>query len=287
MGGIVVERPVVIITGASSGFGLLATIEFVKNGYFVVATMRDITKKEKILNLLKSDDLKQYIQFIEVDVTKGITINSLQSELKKIGRVDLLLNNAGFASGGFAEEVALPEYKAQFETNFFGVIEVTKVVLPFMRERRCGKIINISSISGQIGFPGLSPYVASKYALEGWSECLRLEVNPFGIDVALVEPGSFQTNIWSSGKQIAEKSLLPSSPYKAMMKKIELKLEKDSNKYGDPLDVIHLIIKIAKKPRLQKLRFPVGKGVKPSILLKQLIPWKIWERIVFRTLGMK
>ncbi|MFS0863698.1 SDR family oxidoreductase [Fredinandcohnia sp. 179-A 10B2 NHS] len=281
------ERPVVIITGASSGFGLLATIEFVRRGYFVIATMRDLNKKEKVLELLKSDDLKQYIQFLEVDVTKALTLNVLKSELQKIGRVDILINNAGFATGGFSEEVSLPEFKAQFETNFFGVIEVTKVVLPFMRERQSGKIINISSISGQIGFPGLSPYVASKYALEGWSECLRLEVNPFGIDVALVEPGSYQTNIWSSGKKIAEKSLLSSSPYQAMMKRIELKLEKDSTKYGNPLDVVHLIVKIANEPRLYKLRFPVGKGVKNSILLKQLLPWKVWEKIVFRTLGLR
>ncbi|MFS0822242.1 oxidoreductase [Bacillus sp. 1P02SD] len=280
------DKPIVIITGASSGFGLLSSIEFLKKGFFVVATMRNLQKKENILRQLNNPNLEKNLQFCRLDVTDADSLHTFQTTLQKLGRVDVLLNNAGFATGGFAEEISISEYKAQFETNFFGLIEVTKLVLPFMRNQRVGKIINLSSISGQIGFPAISPYVASKYALEGWSESLQLEVRPFGIDVALIEPGSFQTNIWSSGKKVAEKSMLPTSPYQELMKKIEARLEKNQASYGDPLEVATFIVRLATKPSLTRLRYPVGKGTRLTIFLKNTLPWKLWERIVLKMLGI-
>ncbi|MEH7382799.1 oxidoreductase [Bacillus sp. JJ1533] len=281
------EKPIVIITGASSGFGLLSAIEFLKKGFFVVATMRNLHKKEQILNQINDLTLKENLIFCQLDVSDAYSLQAFQLTLQKLGRVDVLLNNAGFATGGFAEEISISEYKEQFETNFFGLIEVTKLVLPFMRQQRSGKIINLSSISGQIGFPGLSPYVASKYALEGWCESLQLEIRPFGIHVALIEPGSFQTNIWSSGKKIATKSTLPTSPYYEMMKKIEARLENNHASYGNPIEVAKFIVKLALKPSLTKLRYPIGKGTRLSILLKNSLPWKMWEAVVFRMLGIQ
>lgn len=280
------DKPIVVITGASSGFGLLTASEFLKKGSFVVATMRDLQKRKHVLRQLNNPTLEENLQFCQLDVTDADSLLTFQTTLQTLGRVDILINNAGFAAGGFAEEISLNEYRAQFETNFFGLIEVTKLVLPFMRKQGSGKIINLSSISGQIGFPGLSPYVASKYALEGWSESLQLEVRPFGIDVALIEPGSFQTNIWSSGKKISEKSMHPSSPYHEMMKKIGARLENGHATYGDPLEVAKLIVHLTTKPSLTKLRYPVGKGIKTSFLLKNILPWKLWERIVFKMLGI-
>ncbi|MEH7225877.1 oxidoreductase [Bacillus sp. JJ1566] len=280
------EKPIVIITGASSGFGLLSSIEFLKKGFFVVATMRDLHKKEQILSQLKNSTLEENLLFCQLDVTDTVSLKDFQLTLQVLGRVDVLLNNAGFATGGFAEEISISEYRAQFETNFFGLIEVTKLVLPFMRQQRAGKIMNLSSISGQIGFPGLSPYVASKHALEGWSESLQLEVRPFGIDVVLIEPGSFQTNIWSSGKKIAAKSMLSTSPYHEMMKKIEANLENNQASYGDPLAVAKFIVRLAAKPTLPKLRYPIGKGTRISITLKNSLPWKLWEGIVLKKLGI-
>ncbi|MEH7387455.1 SDR family oxidoreductase [Bacillus sp. JJ1521] len=280
------DKPIVVITGASSGFGLLSSIEFLKKGSFVVVTMRDLQKKEHILREINNPALEENLLFCQLDVTDADSLYAFQTTLQKLGRVDILLNNAGFATGGFAEEISELEYRAQFETNFFGLIEVTKLVLPFMRLQRSGKIMNLSSISGQIGFPGLSPYVASKYALEGWSESLQLEVRSFGIDVALIEPGSFQTNIWSRGKTIAEKSMLTTSPYYELMKKIEARLERNQASYGDPLEVAKFIVSLAEKPTLTKLRYPLGKGTKMSILLKNVLPWKMWEGIVLKMLGI-
>lgn len=181
--------------------------------------------------------------------------------------------------GGFCEEVSLEEYKAQFETNFFGLIAVTQAFLPAMRARKKGKIINMSSISGKVGFPGLSPYVASKHALEGWSECLRMEVKPFGIDVFLIEPGSFKTSIWSTGKRIARKSMLESSPYSFYMKSLLREMEKGEAKHEDPQIVASLIADLCMGKEAGRLRHPIGRGVKTALCLKNVIPWKMWESI--------
>ncbi|WP_345290140.1 SDR family NAD(P)-dependent oxidoreductase, partial [Streptomyces gulbargensis] len=169
---------------------------------------------------------------------------------EKQGRIDVLVNNAGYAGAGFSEEVSVEEYKAQFETNVFGVMAVTQAILPLMRRQMSGKIINVSSISGRVGFPGLSPYIASKHALEGYSESLRLELKPFGVDVVLIEPGSYQTNIWTTGKKVAEKSLEKDSPYYETMKKMEHYLERSSGNYGDPQEVAKLIVKLAKQDKV-------------------------------------
>jgi len=282
-----VKKPIVIITGASGGFGLLTSIEFLKKGYFVVATMRDLEKKKNVLHKLNDSTLEENLLFCQLDVTDATSLHNFKRTLNKLKGIDILLNNAGFATGGFVEEISLNEYKAQFETNFFGLIEVTKLILPFMRNQGSGKIINLSSISGQIGFPGLSPYVASKFALEGWCESLQLEVRPFGIDVALIEPGSFETNIWISGTKIAEQSMQLTSPYQYMMKKIEARLEKGQASYGDPHVVAQFIVKLAQKESLSKLRYPVGKGVRTSIFLKNVLPWTMWERLVLKMLGIE
>ncbi|MDQ0175305.1 oxidoreductase [Bacillus chungangensis] len=276
-----------IITGTSSGFGLLTAIELAKNGFYVIATMRDVSKAAKLEELAESHNVKDAIQVQPLDVTSSESIDQFQVFVNTLTSVDVLVNNAGFAMGGFGEEVAIEEYRRQFETNFFGTIAVTQTVLPSMRQQRSGKIIYLSSISGQIGFPGLSPYVSSKFALEGFSECLRLELKPLGIDVALVEPGSYKTNIWSSGKQIAKKSMLEDSPYYTYMKSFEQQIETEKARFGDPLEVAQLICSLAISDEIKKLRHPIGKGVKLGISLRKCIPWSRWEKLFFHRLGQK
>lgn len=274
----------VLITGASSGFGLITTIELCRRGFEVIATMRDLTNKDTIIKLCQQNGVASPTHFLQLDVTNSNSIENLEINLKELPPIDILINNAGFALGGFAEEVSLQEYKEQFETNLFGVISVTQAVLPNMREQGEGKVINVSSISGKIAFPGLSAYVASKHALEGWTECLRLEVKPFGIDVALIEPGSFQTNIWTKGKRIAKNSLLTSSPYFSYMRTIENEMEKGESSYGEPQIVALLIAKLCSRKKIKKLRYPIGKGVRLLIFLKHFLPWIFWEKIVLKKL---
>lgn len=278
---------VALVTGSSSGFGMLAVVELAKNGFHVIATMRDLSKKGKVQELLIENNLTDMVRFEQLDVTDTDSIHRISLVIHSIGRVDVLVNNAGYAAGGFAEEVSMEEFRKQFDTNFFGLVEVTQAVLPFMRQQSYGKIINISSISGLIGFPGLSPYVSSKYALEGFSESLRLEVKPFGIDVFLVEPGSYRTKIWSSGKKISDRSLQSNSPYYSYMEKIVGEMENGKKHHQEPLSVVYLICKLANGEYSHKLRHPIGKGVKQGIILKTIISWKMWENTVLKKLGFR
>lgn len=272
---------IAIITGSSSGFGLLTSLEFAKKGYLVIATMRNVEKQTKLLEEAALLHIERNIKVHQLDVTSKKSIENFTSFISNLGRVDILINNAGYASGGFVEEIPIEEYRKQFETNVFGAITVTQAVLPVMRKQKHGKIINVSSISGKMGFPGLSPYVASKYALEGWSESLRLEVKPFGIDVSLIEPGSYNTNIWEIGQKLAESTSESESPYKEYMKKIEQHIHNGSESFGDPQDVAEKIVSIAQSQH-PTLRYPVGKGVKLMIILKSILPWKWWEFLVLK-----
>ncbi|UOB76608.1 oxidoreductase [Bacillus sp. ZJS3] len=276
------NKKIAIITGASSGFGLLTTLELAKKDYVVIATMRNLEKQVNLISQATQLNLLQNIIIQQLDVTDQNSLHNFQLFLKEINRVDLLINNAGYATGGFVEEIPVEEYRKQFETNLFGAISITQLVLPYMREQKSGKIINISSISGQVGFPGLSPYVSSKYALEGWSESLRLEGKPFGIDVALIEPGSYNTNIWEVGKQLATNQSDTSSPYKEYMGKIQKHINSGSDTFGNPIDVANKIVEIAESKRTN-LRYPIGKGVKFMILAKKILPWRLWEYLVLRS----
>ncbi|AKR09777.1 oxidoreductase [Bacillus thuringiensis] len=276
------NKKIAIITGASSGFGLLTTLELAKKDYLVIATMRHLEKQGTLLSQVTKLNLQHNIKVQQLDVTDQNSIHNFQLFLKEINRIDLLINNAGYANGGFVEEIPVDEYRKQFETNLFGAISITQLVLLYMRKQRSGKIINISSISGQVGFPGLSPYVSSKYALEGWSESLRLEVKTFGIDVALIEPGSYNTNIWEVGKQLAENQSDTTSPYKEYMDKIQKHINSGSDTFGNPIDVANKIVEIAESKRTN-LRYPIGKGVKFMIFAKKILPWRLWEHLVLRS----
>ncbi len=276
------NKKIAIITGASSGFGLLTTLELAKKDYFVIATIRNLEKQIDLISQATKLDLQQNIKVQQLDVTDQGSIHNFQLFLNEINRIDILINNAGYANGGFIEEIPVEEYRKQFETNLFGAISITQLVLPYMGKQKSGKIINISSISGQVGFPGLSPYVSSKYALEGWSESLRLEVKPFGIDVALLEPGSYNTNIWEVGKQLAENQSDTTSPYKEYMDKIQKHINNGNDTLGNPMDVANKIVEIA-EARRTTLRYPIGKGVKFMIFAKKILPWRLWEFLVLKS----
>ena len=270
-----------IVTGSSSGFGKLIAIELARKGYNVIATMRDIQKSDNLIELVTRNNLQDRIHIYPLDVTSPVSIGKLETYVRGMNSVDILVNNAGYAQGGFCEELSIEAYRHQFETNFFGAIAVTKTILPAMRSQGSGKIINMSSISGRFGFPGLSAYASSKYALEGFSESLRLELKPFGIDVILVEPGSYKTNIWAS---VEEVQLKERSPYAASMTAILHELKNGEADYGDPKDVAKLIAKIACNTGACNLRYPIGKGVGKMIFLKNLLPWKTIEKMVLKKL---
>lgn len=275
----------VLITGASSGFGMLTAIQLAKKDYHVMATMRNIHKKDELFTRAKENQVEKNITVLPLDVTSQASLQELQTYLHKVGTIDILINNAGYADGGFCEDVSIEQYKKQFETNVFGLMAVTQIVLPFMRKKKRGKIINMSSISGLVGFPGLSPYVASKHAIEGYTESLRLEVKPFGIDVILIEPGSYETNIWKSVDAIASNNQDTRSPYYQYMKAILSELNRE--KFGDPADVARLIANLCEKKSVRNLRYPIGRGVIAALFFKKWIPWSVWESTVLKKLRIK
>ena len=184
---------VAVVTGASSGIGFETALGLARDGYHTYATMRDVTKSDKIKELGEKDGLK--ISVLELDVDND---DSVKVAIKKIldekQRIDVLVNNAGWGLWGCVEDVSVDEFKTQFETNFFSVIRLIQEVGPTMRKQGSGKIINISSVAGRIGFPASPAYISSKFALEGLSESLRLEMAPFGVDVIIIEPGVIKTN---------------------------------------------------------------------------------------------
>ncbi|BDG47249.1 oxidoreductase [Parageobacillus sp. KH3-4] len=276
------KQPVAFVTGASSGFGLLTSVALAGEGYRVLASMRNLKNRGRLEAAAKEAGVTDRIEIIQLDVTDFSTVETvIQDVIRRYGRIDLLVNNAGYAAGGFTEELAIEEWRRQFETNFFGLVAVTKAVLPSMRERRSGKIVNISSISGRIGFPSMGPYVASKFAVEGFSESLRLEMMPYGVHVVLIEPGSYKTDIWSKG--LGAVTIHPNSPYVKEMEAILKYVNQIADTAPAPDEVIRQIVQVAKSPS-PKLRYPVGKGVKLGIVLKNMLPWKWWERMVAKRL---
>ncbi|MBT2730072.1 SDR family oxidoreductase [Bacillus sp. ISL-75] len=270
-----------IVTGSSSGFGLLTAIELALKGFIVIATMRDVNKAQPLIELAKENQVENFIHVLPLDVTSTESILLFQGKLEKYPSIDVLVSNAGYALGGFSEELSIEDYRHQFETNFFGLIAVTQAVLPLMRAKKQGRIINMSSISGRFGFPGLSAYVASKHALEGYSESLRLELKPFGIDVSLIEPGSFQTNIWAS---VDGMGVNAESPYASYMEKIVNEIEGGKAGHGNPIEVAKLAAQIASQPKSPDLRYPIGAGVKNMLTIKNFLPWKLLESIIIKKL---
>lgn len=270
----------VLITGASSGFGLLSSISLAKKGYEVIATMRNLERSKELKELAKKEKVSEKIHIYEMDITKMDEIKNVKGQIElRFKTIDILINNAGYAQGGFFNELTMEVWQEQFNTNFFGHIQVTKEFLPLLRKHHDCKIINISSISGYFGFPGLSPYTSSKHALEGWSESLRLELMQDGIWVSLIEPASYQTNIWQKG--VEKIPLIENRP--SYQEKIIEQAKSNSDNSGDPTEVVKVIEKVC-STRKPKLRYPVGKGTKKLYICKSLLPWNIIEWVVRKKL---
>lgn len=276
------HRPIALITGTSSGFGMLTAVALAKKGFQVFAAMRSLDRRGPLVQLIKEEGVSDHIELIQMDVTDPLEIKQVVNQIvDRFKRIDVLINNAGYAAPGFVEEVSLDDWRKQFETNFFGVVSLTQTVLPFMRNQRKGTIINMSSISGRMGFPALGPYVSSKFALEGFSESLRLEMAPFGVHVVLIEPGSYQTEIWRKGLEATASSSMPD--YHPWKERIRLEVEQTSATAGNPHDVIRLIEHVL-QTKHPKLRYPIGKGVKAGMAFKALLPWNWFERIMVKQL---
>jgi NAD(P)-dependent dehydrogenase (short-subunit alcohol dehydrogenase family) len=272
-----------LITGASSGFGLLTTITLAMRGWRVLATMRDLSRKERLEAGAKSAGVLDHIEFLALDVTRNEQITALAASIAaRPERLDAIVNNAGLAVAGFTDDVSDAELRQQFETNFFGAANVTRSFLPQFRRQGCGHIVMVTSVSGRTAFPGLGSYVASKFALEGWTESLRLEVKPLGIQVALVEPGSFATSIWASAT-ISAGTQDAKSPNAARVARWRQRIDASKPK-ADPQAVADRIAAILTQ-RHPKLRHIVGEDARLVLALRSLLPWRVFEHILIKAGG--
>jgi NAD(P)-dependent dehydrogenase (short-subunit alcohol dehydrogenase family) len=260
------QPSVAVVTGSSSGIGLAASLALAKNGYLTYATMRNLAKQDSIQSIAEKERLP--VRTVQLDVTDENSVkNTIQSIISESGRIDLLVNNAGYGLTGAFEDIEIDEIKALYETNVFGVIRVTQAVLPIMRKQGSGRIINISSGAGRIGFPGSSAYVSSKFALEGLSESMAFEVEQFGIKTVLVEPGFVQTN-FAENIAIAKKAQEPRSPYSQMMQMMSSNRDRMFENASDA-DLIAAVVVEAATTKEPNLRYLAGKDVQQMVAAKK------------------
>jgi NAD(P)-dependent dehydrogenase (short-subunit alcohol dehydrogenase family) len=269
---------IALITGSSSGFGLLTSIELAKARFRVVATMRDLSRRDRLDQAATAAGLGSQIDIRALDVTDFDSLPAfVDAVVRDYRRLDVLVNNAGFAVAGFAEDIKLEELRRQFETNFFGSVAMTKAALPTMRRQHSGHIIMVSSIAGLLGSVSVSSYSASKHALEGWSESLRLEVNALGIKVVLVEPGAYLTEIWTRGAVMGQKATQETSPNIQRILRMRDRIQALPKR--DPIEVARLITSIAQDPN-PKLRYVVGRDANIQLAMKRILPWKRFEKVI-------
>ena len=190
---------VALVTGSSSGIGYETSLSLARDGYFTYASMRDLNKAKEIRKISEDEGLPLEVIELDVDNEQSVEL-AINTIFGNKGRIDVLVNNAGWGMWGTTEDVSLDEFKEQFETNFFSVVRMIQKVAPIMRKQGTGDIVNISSIAGRIGFPVFTAYNSSKFALEGLSESLRFELRPFGVNVIIIEPGVIKTNFINAMK---------------------------------------------------------------------------------------
>jgi short-subunit dehydrogenase len=191
----------------------------------------------------------------------------------------VLVNNAGFSVAGFGEDLDLSDYRHQFETNFFATVAMSKAVLPVMRRQKSGHIIQVASVAGRVGTPLLSAYCSSKHALEGFSESLRIETHSLGIRVVLVEPGAFDTDIWTRNVTIGAGALDPNSPNKERSQRFTEFVKGNAKNRRNAREVAQLILRIANNPN-PRLHYMIGTDAKIQVWLKRLLPWRTYERMI-------
>lgn len=267
------DKQVILVTGASSGMGKDFALELIKQGHVVYGAARRTDRmadldeaggKSLALDLLDESQIEQVVQRI----------------IKEQGRIDVLVNNAGYAVYGAVETVSMADARRQFEVNIFGLAAITKKVLPHMRQARAGKVINISSVGGKIYTPLGAWYHATKHALEGWSDCLRLELSPFNIDVVLIEPGIILTEFGDvMYKPMMERA--KGTVYEEMTNTMaKASQEMYSKGQGSPAsEITKLVVKAVHSPK-PKTRYAGGRLAKPMLFMRRLLSDRIFDKLI-------
>jgi len=255
----------ILITGISSGFGKQTAQRLAEQGHSVYGTVRKNCETSGRVNVLK------------MDLTDIESINkAVKTVVEKEGRIDVLINNAGMHTGGPIETTPLENIRLQMDTNFIGMVHLTNSVLPIMRKQGGGLIINISSLGGLIGLPFQAFYSASKFAIEGFSEALRMEVRGFNIKVVVVNPGDFHTSNSANRRNF----LSPSGPYQKQFEKSLAIIEKDESGGWDPEILARKIAKIVESRNPGQRYVIASFEQKLAVILKRILPGKVFMKIL-------
>ncbi len=270
----------VLVTGSSSGIGFATAVACAAAGHQVIATMRRLDKADALLAATKAAGASVEVE--QLDVTAENAPAKVKELLLKYGPIYALVNNAGIAVGGAFEEQDDADVRAQFETNVFGLMATTRAVLPSMRGAGRGRIINVSSLSGLVGLPGVSVYAATKHAVEGFSEALRWEVAPFGIDVCVVEPGTFKTPIFFENQRRGAHTSRE-GPYSAMTETLERLVLAEAAKAPPPTPVAAAIVRLIEGPS-PPFRTLIGRDARALVALRRVIPDRLFATGIRRFL---
>ena len=270
----------ILVTGAATGLGREMALYLADRGFQVYGTTRDVRQAHDLNALAR--ERKVQIRILTLDVTDRDSIRqAVHTIVTESGGIYGVVNNAGIGLRGYFEDLADEEIRKVFDANVFGLMAVTRAVLPYMREARRGRIILISSVGGRIGAPGVSAYCATKFAVEGFGESLFQEVAPLGVRVVLIEPGIIKTERWTTNRGVAKGALNPQSPYHKWF----CQVEKESDQLvrastATPVDVAALVHEAltAQRPRL---RYMVGRKAKLAVALKRWMPGESFERLYF------
>ena len=246
-------KRVALVTGSSRGIGYETSLALAREGYRTYATMRDPEKGVAVTDAASAEGLDLAVLPLDVDSTESVGA-AVDRILAEDGRIDVLVNNAGYGVVGTVEDVPLDEFKAQFETNLFGAIRTIQKVAPIMRAQRSGRIVNVSSVAGRIAFPCTAAYISSKFALEGLSESLRYELDPFGVSVVTIEPGVIKTGFFDSMRVAGQES---GSAYSKMTGGVLSGIKTMQELGTEPAEVARKIVEVLKE-RDPAPRYPVG-----------------------------
>ncbi|MEI9581913.1 oxidoreductase [Enterobacter asburiae] len=268
------EKKTALVTGASSGMGKSIARRLIQDGYQVYVAARNVDKMSDLVSL-GAQPLRMDIS-VDEEIVSGV--NTILAET---GGVDVLVNNAGFGLYGPVEEIGIDEARYQFEVNLFGAARLTQLLLPAMRRRRSGRIINITSMGGKMYSLLGAWYHATKHALEGWSDCLRLEVAGFGIKVVIVEPGVIETGFGDAASDSIVRQRLASGPYGHLVKMVSMSIK---NTYGQGKgsspEIIAEVVSRAVKSTNPRTRYAAGKFAKMLIRMRVWLGDRIFDRII-------
>ncbi|MGW2329267.1 oxidoreductase [Streptomyces sp. NPDC001700] len=268
-----------LVTGASSGIGEATALKLRELGYTVYGAARRTDRLRKLAD--------HGIHALAMDVTDDDSLRTgVDRIISETGRIDVLVNNAGYGSYGALEDVPLDEARHQFEVNVFGALRLAQLVLPHMRAQRSGTVVNITSMGGKIYTPLGGWYHGTKFALEALSDCLRLEAKPFGIDVVVIEPGGIATEWGGIAADKLEKSSV-TGPYARQATAVAASLRSEANaKRNSPPAVIADAIGKAVTARRPKPRYATGFGARPLIALRRVLPDRAFDALISRAVGL-